>query len=187
MSRSRSIRFRRSSRKVAQDFEINITSLLDVMVIILVFLLKSYMASTMLFTPAKGVQLPISASPDDPKDANMLAITPEGIFLENERVVEFIQTAEEVGDKANYTFRESDLSGQTIVPLYDALVKLRTRSEMIKENSPTRVEGRPVPFRGSLAIQADKLVSYRILQKVMTTAGEAEFTVFRFLAVKRET
>ncbi|MCT4641733.1 MAG: biopolymer transporter ExbD [Bacteriovoracaceae bacterium] len=47
-------------RKTAQVMEIDITSLLDILVILLVFLLKSYNASSLKLTLNKGITLPKS-------------------------------------------------------------------------------------------------------------------------------
>lgn len=183
-------RLKRSRRRIPTQFELNITSLLDVMVIILVFLLKSYTASTLILNPAKGVHLPTSASPDDPRDSHMLAITPEGILLENERVIDFAKSAGDVADAqgSEYRFHSNDLDegGLRIAPLYDALRALRQKSEVLRTKSAARAEGRPISFSGVLAIQADKLVSYRVLRKVMYTAGAAGFRTFRLLALKKE-
>lgn len=179
-------RLKRRRRRIPSSFELNITSLLDVMVIILVFLLKSYTASTLVFNPAEGVRLPMSASPDDPRDSHMLAITPEGILLENSRVLDFVKSAEDAGSEYRFNNQDLDEGGLRIAPLYDALRALRQKSEVLRTKSAARTEGRPVAFSGVLAIQADKLVSYRVLRKVMYTAGAAGFRTFRLLALKKE-
>ena len=44
--RLRSIRFRRQRHRIVNKVDLQLTSLLDILVIILVFLLKSYAAST---------------------------------------------------------------------------------------------------------------------------------------------
>lgn len=182
----RNPRISRKRRRIPSSFELNITSLLDVMVIILVFLLKSYTASTLILNPAEGVRLPMSSSPDDPRDSHMLAITPEGILLENERVLDFAKAAEDQGNEYRFNTRDLDEGGLRIAPLYDALKSLRQKSEVLRTKSAAREEGRPTPFNGVLAIQADKLVSYRVLRKVMYTAGAAGFRTFRLLALKKE-
>ena len=47
-------------------------------------------------------------------------------------------------------------------------------------------DGNPLPFDGVLAIQADKRISYDTLRRVMFTAGDAGFKVFRFLAMQQD-
>jgi hypothetical protein len=116
----------------------------------------------------------------------MLAITPEGILLENSRVLDFVKSAEDAGSEYRFNNQDLDEGGLRIAPLYDALRALRQKSEVLRTKSAARTEGRPVAFSGVLAIQADKLVSYRVLRKVMYTAGAAGFRTFRLLALKKE-
>ena len=124
MPRLRSIRFRRG-RKKHRETELQLTSMMDVLVIILVFLLKSYSTSTNNFTTLPGLKLPISGSQDLPPDSLHLIITPEGMTFENERIVEFELTSASLDSEASYTIKKTDLAedSRRITPLFDALVK----------------------------------------------------------------
>ena len=170
--------------------ELPLTSMMDIFVIILVFLLKSYSASTHNFTTVPGMQLPLSASPDMPPDSLYVIVTPEGMTFENERVLDFIQSAAAAGSlEAKYEFKKDDLDegGRRIVPLFDALTKAREKAELLRAKSKARTEtGEPLPFDGILAIQADKKVRYETLRRIMYTAASAGFRTFRFLATRRE-
>ena len=185
----RSIRFRRGRHK-AQPFELQLTSMMDVLVIILVFLLKSYSTSTNNFTTLPGMKIPISESPDIPPDSLSVIVTPESVTFESERVLDFVQSAASVGStEAAYSFKPTDLDegGRRIVPLYDALVKAREKSELLRTKSKARdAEGKPLPFDGILAIQADKRVHYDTIRRIMYTAATAGFRIFRFLALRKD-
>jgi biopolymer transport protein ExbD len=187
---SRSIRTRKRARRIQKGFELQLTSMMDVLVIIVVFLLKSYMTSTNSFTTVPGLKLPLSASQDVPADSLHVIITPEAITFENERIVEFVQTGAGLGgNDATYAFRTKDLDegNRRVLPLYDALIKARDKSELLRAKSKARdAEGNPLPFEGVLAIQADKRVHYDTLRKIMYTAGAAGFKVFRLLAMRRD-
>jgi biopolymer transport protein ExbD len=192
MAFHRSIRFRRNRKRIHRDFELPLTSMLDVLVIILVFLLKSYATSPNSFTTVPGLKLPLSGSPEVPPDSLQVIITPEGMTFENERVVEFVVSAVNAGvadDTAAYAFKKGDLDegGRRIVPLFDALVKAREKAELLRAKSKARDEqGNPLPFDGVLAIQADKRVKYDTIRKIMYTAATAGYRTFRFLATARE-
>lgn len=190
MAFRQSIRFRRNRKKIHKDFELQLTSMMDILVIILVFLLKSYATSTNSFTSVPGIELPVSKSQDLPPDSLHLIVTPDAITFENKRVVEFIQTTESLNSgKATYKFKTEDLDeqGMRIKPLLDALNEARIKAEELRQKSTARDEnGNPLPFDGILAIQADKKVSYDTLRKVMYTAGTAKFRIFRLLAMKQE-
>jgi biopolymer transport protein ExbD len=187
----RSIRSRRKRRKLEGSFELQLTSMMDVLVIIVVFLLKSYSTSMNNFTSVPGIKLPISKSEDNPVDSLQVIITPESMTFENERILDFVQTAASVGSaEGGYAFKKTDLDegNRRIIPLYDALTKAREKSELLRSKSKARdANGNPLPFDGILAIQADKRVQYDTIRKIMYTAAAAGYKVFRFLALKRET
>lgn len=190
MSFRRSIRNRRVRRKIHKDFELQLTSMMDILVIILVFLLKSYSTSTNSFSSVPGIQLPISKTQDLPPDSLHLIVTPEAITFEGVRVIEFIQSADALnGGQASYSFKQEDLDegSMRIARLYDSLSRARIKAEVLRAKSPARDEkGQPLPFDGVLAIQADKRVKYDTLRKIMYTAGAAQFRTFRLLATRQD-
>lgn len=190
MRANRSIRNRRGRKKLNKGFELQLTSMIDVLVIILVFMLKSYQTSQNNLTTVPGLQMPISTSQDEPRDSHQVIITPEGITFEGERIMDFIQTEASAGStKGEYKFKPDDLAegGKLIVPLVDALNKAREKSELLRAKSQARdAEGNPLPFDGILAITADKRVQYDTLRKIMYTAGAAQYKVFRFIAQRKE-
>ncbi len=190
MSLVRSIRDRRGRRRTNTAFELQLTSMMDVLVIIVVFLLKSYTASTSPLTVAKGLELPASMSANYPADSHQVIVTPQSITFEDERVLDFAQTEADLGDsKPLYRFRGSDVDegGNRILPLYDVLVRAREKAEASRQiHAAKDAQGNPAPFEGVLAIQADKGVRYDILRKIMYTAGSAGFRVFRFVAMQKD-
>jgi biopolymer transport protein ExbD len=186
----RSIRNRRARKKFGSAFDLQLTSMMDVLVIIVVFLLKSYATTTTSFSSVPGIKLPISASLDIPPESLQVVVTPEAVTFDNDRIVEFVQTAADVGSvDASYAFKKTDLDegGRRIVPLYDALIRAREKTELLKTKSKARdAQGNPLPFVGFLAIQADKRVQYDTVRKIMYTAAAAGYRVFRFLAIKKD-
>ncbi len=190
MNKRRFIRNRRGRRKIHKDFELQLTSMMDILVIILVFLLKSYSASTNSFSSVPGIKLPISKTQELPPDSLHLIVTPEAITFEGVRVVDFIMNADALnGGQPSYSFKQEDLDedNMRIARLYDALTKAREKAELLRAKSPARDEnGKPLPFDGILAIQADKRVKYDTLRKIMYTAGAAQFRTFRLLATRQE-
>ncbi len=186
----RSIRARRAPRRLSYAFDLQLTSMMDILVIIVIFLLKSYSVSTNSFSTVPGIKLPYSVSPDVPPDSLQVIVTPEGLTFENNRIIDFVQTAEATGSsEGTYSFKKTDLDegGRRIVPLYDALIKAREKSELLRAKSQARdAKGNPLPFEGFLAIQADKRVQYDTVRRIMYTAATAGYKIFRFLALKRE-
>jgi biopolymer transport protein ExbD len=181
----------RGRRKMHKGFELQLTSMMDALVIIVVFLLKNYNVSENSFTSPPGLVLPTSGSHDTPNDSVQVIITPDAVTVEKERILDFVQTAVDAGSKtAEYNFKTSDLSegGRKVIPLYDALIKAREKTELLLAKSTARqADGKPLPFEGILAIQADKKIQYHTIRRIMYTAGVAGNRVIRFLAMKRET
>lgn len=186
----RSIRKRRSRRRIKSSFELQLTSMMDVLVIIVVFLLKSYSTNISSFTTIPGLKLPYSLSADLPPESIQIIITPESITLENEKLLEFIQSSTEIGsNEGQYSFKNSDLDeGKLrIIPLFDALIRSKNRSDILRAKSVKRdQDGNPLPFEGVIAIQADKRIEYDTIRKIMYTSAAAGYKIFRFLAVKKE-
>jgi biopolymer transport protein ExbD len=191
MAIRKSIRHRRIRKKIHKEFDLQLTSMMDILVIVLVFLLKSYATSTNSFSTLPGIHLPVSKSTDVPNNSPHLIVTPEAITFEEHRIVEFVQSAEALntGGSHSYSFKSEDLTenGMLIKKLYDALVDVRKKGEDLRIKAPTRTEdGKPVPFVGILAIQADKFVKYDTIRKIMYTAGAADFKAVRLLATPQQ-
>lgn len=188
----RTIRNRSGRRRFNSNFDLQLTSMMDVLVIIVVFLLKSYSANLNNFTTVPGIKLPVSKSEDIPFESLSVVITPENMTFESERILEFSQNPNSIGssdDTSNYSFRKADLDegGRRIIPLYDALIKARDKAELLRSKSKARdAQGNPLPFEGTLAIQADKRVRYDTIRRIMYTAAAAGYKTFRFLAMKKD-
>jgi biopolymer transport protein ExbD len=190
MPARKSIRSRASRRIKIRDFELPLTSMMDMLVIILVFLLKSYSASTNSFSSEKGLKLPISKSQEVPPDSLQVVVTPEGLNFENQRIVQFVMSADQLGtEAATYSLKPEDLdeNGMRIRTLFDALTRSREKAELLRAQSKQRDDnGQPLPFDGVLAIQADQRVRYETIRRIMYTAAAAGYKTFRFLAMSRE-
>ncbi len=150
---------------------LNITPMLDMMTIILVFLLKSF-ASSSADVNVANLSLPHSSTKLEIEEALQLMITENEILLDQKVV-----TA--LGE--NGMLRPEDLpegvNGYLVQPLYDALEARRDYFKRIEEFGGTQ-------FVGRVAVIADKGTSYQTLFKVLYTAGRAEFGMFRLFVQK---
>lgn len=79
----RTIRNRSGRRRFNSNFDLQLTSMMDVLVIIVVFLLKSYSANLNNFTTVPGIKLPVSKSEDIPFESLSVVITPENMTFES--------------------------------------------------------------------------------------------------------
>lgn len=184
-----SLRNRRRKSRIPQIFQLQLTSMLDVTVILVVFLLKSIATTQATIDAVPGMELPVSRSKNIPTDSPKLIVTESGMTFEGQKILEFNVSATQADSANAYNFKNTDLDegGNRIVPLYSALMDSKEKSELLRLKSSARdAKGNPLPFEGVIAIQADKHLQYDILRKVMYTAGTAGFKVFRFLAMKKE-
>lgn len=198
----RSIRDRRSRRRINKEFELQLTSMMDILIILLVFLIKSYSESSTSLMTSSNIRLPTSTIQVNPADSTNLIIDPLSITVDGEKVMEFTAPATMpvsvdgkpgvTAENATYELRKDLLadSGRRIVPLYDALVKIREKAELHtskvvwKDKDGKVVE--PPKFSGALIIHADKAVRYDLLRKVMYTAGAAQFKTFKLITAKKD-
>src|SRR5580700_7385514 len=103
-----------AQKRSAGYFKIQITSMVDMFVILLVFLLKSYSTSPVIISPKEGLRLPESTSPADPVDVLKMVVSTDGIFVEDKKVITLTQGV--IGKE------EFDANDQQFIrPLYEAL------------------------------------------------------------------
>ncbi len=150
--------------------ELNITAMMDIMTIILVFLIKSYATSSITTTSSEDIRPPISTTRLTPKDTISITITSKHIL---------------VGDKVKATLlngevKKEDLSGRLIVPVDQALKKEVEKLKFIAERNPG------APFTHELSVIGDKKVPYDLLLTVLYTAGQNELENYRFVVVQKD-
>jgi biopolymer transport protein ExbD len=150
--------------------ELNITAMMDIMTIILVFLIKSYATSSLTMTSSEELKPPISTTRATPKDTIAITITRRNVLI---------------GDKVKVTLvngevAKSDLNGRLIVPLDQAIKKEVEKLKYIAERNPG------APFTHELSVIGDKRVPYDLLLTVLYTAGQNELENYRFIVLQKE-
>jgi biopolymer transport protein ExbD len=151
-------------------FTLQITSMIDMFTIILVFLLKSYASSSVEIAVNQNVVLPSSTASQAPIEALKLVVSKTGIFVDDKEVakIENGQILKPYLDSKDEKF---------VRPLYDALKAQADKSKAIaKQNSD-------VNFEGKVIFQADQTLDYKLLRKVMYTSSFAGYTDFKFAVV----
>jgi biopolymer transport protein ExbD len=160
-------------RRLPSTFKIQITSMVDMFVILLVFLLKSYSTSPVNITPSKNLTLPKSAATVDPQDVLKLVVSKEGVFVDDKSVLMF-----EGGTLAKKDLDPNDAS--FITALFKELdEKAKNVKEITKLNEL-------VEFDGRVLIQADKDMPYSLLQKVMYTSMLAGYANVKLAVASKD-
>lgn len=168
MSRARSIKNRRG-RKAKKVFEIDITSLLDILSILLVFLLQNYNSSGVIINVPKDIELPKSASTTLNNFGVNIQVSKTQIWIDEKEVVNT-----EIADQGQLF----DQGGRRIIPLYNELVKIKETIKQSEKLSPQATK-----FSGLANLVVDKSMKYNYLKRVMYTCAAAGFKEFKFVVL----
>ncbi len=160
----------RAGGNAGQIRELNITAMMDMMTIILVFLLKSYTASAISLTQSEDIKPPVSSTRATPRDTVAVTITPNDILV-GDRVVVALEHGQ---------IPPAALNGRLVVPLDQALRKEVEKLKYIAERNPT------APFSKELSVIGDRRIPYDLLLTVLYTAGQNELENYRFVVLQKE-
>ena len=145
---------------------LNITSLMDVMTIILIFLLFSFSSQDQNLRLAKDMELPESTSEKPFKWAINITLTENELMVEDLSVCRY----------KNGQFVDTRDDPDKIVLLYKQLTDLKS---LEKYREVDRDASEPV-----VIFQADKKHKFDTIYKVMKTAAMAGYPNFRFAVLK---
>lgn len=167
---------RRAARARAEEInELNIVAMMDMMTILLVFLLKSYSASTLNVNIGEQLKIPQSTTQVQPQDNVAVTVTLGELAVNDRAAVRlrngWIPVEAKEGGKPDSFY---------VGALYDALKKEVDKQKYIARYNPTH------PFTGRVNVIADKRVPYRTIVEVLYTAGQAELGEYKFLVMKQE-
>ncbi len=149
----------RSFRKIRQPMTLQLTSLLDMFTIILVFLLQSFQAEDEELVLHAGLELPSSDARFPLAKGVHVAIAPDGVFIEGDQVVE-------LSDGEVLRSVPGELEMAEVVAAISAVLE----TEEISGDIAT--------------IQADRAVPYDTVDRVMRSAARAGCGRFRIVIGK---
>ncbi len=150
---------------------LQITSMADIFMILLVFLLKSFSTGVTTLTPPANVELPVAQGSAELTDALKVEITGTAITIEGKLVNELKDFAPAVSElESDGTLRKLNLA-------------LRQEREVIKQGA-----GRDPASHAAerLILVADQDMPYDLLQRVLSSGSNAGFSEFRLLTVEAE-
>jgi biopolymer transport protein ExbD len=166
LSNKKSLSIIGSRSKPKPNFDLRLTSLLDMFTILLVFLLKSFSADGQIITNAEDLRLPESTSPKPPRSAPIIAVTKEWIMLDDKPLIQ-----------VNEIKADSDL---LIKPLHASLQHSRELSERLGQ-----IDQR-VGFNGTVDIMGDRNASFAVIKRVMYTCGQVGFNNMLLAVYQKE-
>lgn len=173
----------RARRQRNRAFSLQLTSMMDVLIIIVIFLLKSYGLSIMQVPQEDKMTLPVSKSTELFGEGIILMIAKDQISVDAEPVVQFIGEWKEAKFELPEDAKANELGGR-ILPVYDVLKKKKEEFDALAARAPNPEEARK-KWTGELLVQADKEVPYDVIRRVMFTAGLVGFKQFRLTVEKQ--
>lgn len=155
-----------------EESSLNINSMMDMMVIILCFLLKSVGNEPIQVNQSDDLRLPFSTSELAPEDMLILSITKKWVMVEDEQVI---------------PINEGQIDPSALQSAESAIIpELQQRIEEVIQDQEqwARVAGRE--FERVVTIVSDQATPYRVLTQVMITATAAGIQNFKFAILQRE-
>jgi biopolymer transport protein ExbD len=174
---------RKAKRRVPEGDNIsslNLTAMMDMMTILLIFLIMTLAISTSPLSISVALP-PSSTRAPEPEQSKTVTIAKEAILVEGIPVVKVLNGDVDSGERKEGQFgSEITKLREVLSAHHEGLYKLSQGEEPLHE----------------LTILADKDVPYRLLYSVMYTAGQATakshptgpgFTKYRLIVLKTET
>jgi biopolymer transport protein ExbD len=162
------------ARKLAEPEtirELNITPMMDMMTIILVFLLKSFSGSTQMITLDENLQTPRSVTQLRAKEAVSVTVTRRVILVEG------VPVAPITNGKVDSSLKPDGENGYKIEPIVTELNKIANRERKVAELMNEK-------FASELMIVADQTTPYRLIMEVLYSCGQSGYSNYRLVVLK---
>lgn len=170
---------RRKNRRNAADAGLNITSMMDMLTIILVFLLKSFSTDEIAVRPSTDLEIPVSSAAKAPKVAVNLVVSRREILVDGVPVVTLENTLDSRGLES-VRIPAAAKMGLLVSDLFRVL----DDKAQVARGADAHTDAEDRDFRGQVLLQCDRRVPFSLLREVMHTAGQAKFDEFRFVVIK---
>ena len=154
---------------------LNITAMMDMMSILLVFMLKQFAAEQANMTMNDSLQLPKSSSPIKPLPSVNVTVSTQSIIIEGEPVVAVRAGAVDPSSKPQGP------NGYLISPISETLQKHANRLKKLEV-----ISGGAQKFDGTMLLLVDRSIPYRLVTEVLYSAGQAEFRNYRLVVLQKE-
>jgi biopolymer transport protein ExbD len=160
------------------DF-LNITAMLDMMTIILVFLLKSMSASSASLPQSGDLTMPKSVLTTEASQEGVAVLISKSQIVVDDNIICPVPADATHGVEGKY--KRSGPTDLYIVPLANSLQSWRERDRQV------RLATGKDPAASEAIIIADSGTPYRLLTEVLFTLGQSEFAKFHLMVLQGST
>jgi len=176
---------RKAIRRNAHEPEINflnITAMLDIMTIILVFLLKTLGSSSASVPQSDDLRLSASImKKPPPEDGVLVTVSKSQILVGDDKILTLPGRESLAQAGVDARFKRSGPNDLFIVPLGNALVAARKTDLAVR-----RAKGLD-PSSSEAIVIADKGTPYRLLMEVLFTLGASEYGKYHLMVIQSKT
>jgi len=158
---------------------LNITAMLDIMTIILVFLLKTLGESSAAIPQSDDLRLPASFIEQEPHQEGItITISKSQILVGENKILSLPGRESTAQTGVGASFKRGGPNDLYIVPLGNALQAARKTDEAIR-----RAKGLD-PSSSEAIIIADRGTPYRLLIEVLFTLGQSQFGKYHLMVIQ---
>ena len=157
-----------------QQAYLNITPMMDMMTILLVFLLKQFSVQQSAAALSEGLVLPQSTIEQQKPPGVMVQVTQSAIIVDGDPV------APVRSGTVDASLKRGGANSLEIVPLVDSLNKHRKRLQTLEI-----VTKGATKWDNTATLLIDKNIPYRLVTEVIYSAGQAEFSQYRLSVIKK--
>jgi biopolymer transport protein ExbD len=173
---------RKAIRKNAHDQEVNflnITAMLDIMTIILVFLLKSLGESTASVPQSNDLKIPTSYITSQPSmEGVVVTVSKSQILVGDEKILSLPSRQSLAQSGVGAQYKRSGPNDLYIVPLGNALQSARKTDKLVRQ-----AKGLDASMSEAIVI-ADNTTPYRLFIEVLFTLGQNEFGKYHLMVMQ---
>jgi biopolymer transport protein ExbD len=148
---------------------LNLTALVDMMTMLVVFLLSTFSATGEIVMSQKGIELPIALNDKELQSAAIIAVSADQISFQGEAIADPRRILDDT------------MTEPRIVELAD---RLELEAFTLEKNDRLS-EDEKNKLRGLVILQADHLIEAKVLNKILNTARSAKYTDVMF-AISRK-
>jgi len=159
----------RFKKRPSEDAPLSITSLMDAVTIILIFLLMNFSSDPMQVTPRKDVlELPLSTSKLSVKEKTItITIAADSLLVDDKRVA---------------TVKDNEVESASANSL--TIEPLKATLDEVVEDTKRLNAKTGAAFKDVVTLIVHGGIHYRLVTKVLYTAGTSNFTKFKFAVIK---
>ncbi|PRP91326.1 Biopolymer transport protein ExbD/TolR [Enhygromyxa salina] len=151
-----------------KEAKLGMTSLMDIVAIIVIYLLKSYASDPVLITPIAEQKIPMSRMDMPIKEGVALYVSSRELIFNEEQL-------------ATLTDGELDaniVQGHVIRPLFEKLEEETEKSKQV-------FEARGEEWVGHIILIGDQALKFSTIVDVMYTAGRLEYSEYSFCIIQK--